>query len=144
MSRAVCVRCGGDRVDYSQVCPACGHRPAGDGLLVAWLLSDANLGRAALDAAAARIRAGEPIRPTPNMLAKARRALGQDLSSDPGLSVGQRALIASCSLVLTPLVGWTCWWWWREDRPRAALQALAMSLPFTVLFTAIWFWRLTA
>ena len=32
-SRAVCVRCGGERADFDQICPSCGHRPEGEGLL---------------------------------------------------------------------------------------------------------------
>lgn len=142
--RAVCVRCGGSRQGYASVCPACGHRPEGDGLLVAWLLSSANLDESGLDAVAARVRSGESIRPSAKMLKKARRALGQDLASDPGLTLGQRAALFACSILLTPLVGWTCWLWWRADRPRAALQALSLSLPPTVLFTAIWIWLFTS
>ena len=142
---AICQRCGGTRSSYDQICPACGHRPRGDGLLVAWLLSSRHLDPESLEQVAARIGAGESIRPSARQLDRARRALGQDLSTDPGLTVGQRLGVLLTSLVLTPLVGWTGWLWWRESRPRAAKQALALSLPATVVLTvllpAIWWVR---
>lgn len=137
MIRAVCVRCGAERGHYEQICPECGHRPEGDGLLVAWLLSAANLGDDALAQVRQRIKGGEVIRPSAKMLDKARRALGQHLSTDRGLSTGERLGLLATNLVLTPLVGWVLTIWWWGSRPRAALQALALTLPVSVLFTAI-------
>lgn len=134
----ICIKCGAEKPAFGAVCSACGHRPADEGLLIAWLLSEANLDERKRRAAARRIADGESIRPSAKMLRVARRALGRDLSSDPGLSVAARLALLCCSLLLTPLVGWTCWWWWRGERPRAALQSLALSLPPTVLMTAIW------
>ena len=64
MSRAICVKCGGERTRYDQICPSCGHRPEGEGLLVAWLISDQHLSDEALSRTQARIRAGESIQPT--------------------------------------------------------------------------------
>jgi hypothetical protein len=133
--RAVCGRCGVERPDFRAICPGCGHRPDGEGVLVAWLLSSRYLSPAQLDAAADRIRAGELIQPSERMLAAARRALGRDFSTDPGLSGRDRFAVLATSLLLTPLVGWTLWWWWREERPRAAAQALGFSLPATLIFT---------
>ena len=137
---AVCVRCGDLKPAYDKVCSGCGNQPVDEGLLVAWLLSSENLSPRELEAAAARVLRGEEIRPNAKLLRRARRALGRDLASDPGLTVLQRVGLLACSLVLTPLVGWTIWLWWRRDRPRAALQALALSLPPSVLFTAVWLW----
>ena len=142
MSRAVCVKCGGERSGYAQICPACGHRPDGEGLLVAWLLSSENLADAELNGVVARIRKGESIRPSARMLDKARRALGQHFTTDEGLSLGERALLLTTSLVLTPLPGWVVFFWWYGSRPRAAMQALALSLPASVLFTAVVLWQL--
>lgn len=101
---------------------------------MAWLLSDANLSDEQLDQTAARIEAGEVIRPSENMLEKARRALGTHMSSDPGFTSVERLALLLTSLFLTPAVGWVIWLWWRRERPRAALQALSLSLPFTVLY----------
>lgn len=133
MSRAVCLRCGAEKGAYDRICPACGHRPDGEGLLVAWLLSDDHLGGDALDTAAERIRGGMPLRPSEAMLQRARRALGLDATRDPGLPWPQRAALLVISLVLTPLVGLTCWFWWRGTRPRSATQAFWLSVPAGVL-----------
>jgi hypothetical protein len=118
--------------------------PRGDGLLVAWLLSAHNLDEAGLAQASARIRAGQPIRPGERQLDRARRALGASLASDPGLALGARLGLLAVSVLATPLVGLTLAWSWREERPRAALQALALSLPFSALFLGLGVWRMFA
>ena len=138
--RAVCVRCGGFRANYRLICPHCGHRADGEGLLIAWLLSSEHLGDEQLEQAAERVRGGESIRPSERMLERARRALGTHFSSDPGLDTGQRIALLFTSLLLTPLVGWVLWFWWRRSRPRAAIQALGLSLPATAIFTALVLW----
>ncbi len=107
---------------------------------MAWLLSDAHLSAPQLDAAATRVRRGESIRPSDRMIERARRALGTHFSSDPGLDVRQRLALLATSLLLTPLVGWVLWFWWRGDHPRAAMQALGLSLPATAIFTALGLW----
>lgn len=140
--KAVCVRCGAEKDHYGNVCPACGNRPDGDGLLVAWIASDAHLDAVALAAVGKRIAAGEPLRPSAAMLTKARRALGRAIGTDAGLTLGQRALLLGCSLLFTPLVGWTCFFWWRTEHPRSAWQALGLSLPPSVLFTCIWIYAI--
>jgi len=135
---AVCVRCGQGRSQWDQICPHCGHRALGEGLLVAWLLSTESLTEAQLAKVSERIQGGETIRPKPAQLARAREALGRAYTSDPGLTVRQRIGLLALSLAATPLVGLTCWFWWRETRPRASIQSLALSLPATVLFTLFW------
>jgi hypothetical protein len=135
MSRAVCVRCGQIRSDFRQICPSCGHRAEGEGLLIAWLLSDAHLPAEQLASVAERVRAGESIRPSERMLDLARQRLGRNFETDPGMNAKERLLLLATSLLITPLVGWTLWWWWRTERPRASSQALALSMPATVLFT---------
>lgn len=50
------------------------------------------------------------------------------------MTLNQRLALLATSLLLTPLVGWTLWFTWRGRRPRAALEALALSLPASVLF----------
>ena len=140
MSRSVCLRCAAERTRYDQVCPSCGHTPTGDGLLVAWLLSSQHLSDAELEAAAAHIRDNKPLRPSNRQLDIARRALGTHYDSDPGLTRRQKAALLATSLLLTPLPGWVLWASWRGQRPRAAWQALALSAPATLLFTAAVLW----
>jgi hypothetical protein len=142
MARAVCLRCGADKGAFDQICPSCGHRPEGEGLLVAWLLSDQSLTGPQLDDAAARIRSGTSIRPTERMLARARAALGRDEARDPGLTRPQRLALLATSLLLTPAVGLVTWAWWRTERPRTAAQALWLSAPAGVAFLVLvgWAW----
>lgn len=144
MSRAICLRCGAEKGTSASICPACGHRPEGDGLLVAWLLSDAHVDDAALDAIATRIRAGEPLRPSEPMLERARRALGRHAAQDPGLPASTRLALLATSIVLTPAVGLVCWASWRDRRPRSATQALWLSLPAGLLAFAAVSWRVLA
>ncbi len=134
MSAAVCVRCGAERQDFSKICPECGHRPDGDGLLVAWLLSEENLGVGNLGEVQRRIRGGEKIRPSARMLDKARRALGSHYATDAGLPVPQLVALLATNLLLTPLVGWVLAAWWWGQRPRAAVQSLALTVPVAALF----------
>ena len=141
MSRAVCARCGTFRKDYREPCAACGLRAEGDGLLVAWLLSDLGLGDAALDDAAARIRRGEPLQPSSRLLAKARAALGGTTEADPGLSSRERFGILFCAVFLTALPGLVFALHSRRTRPRAALQAVALSLPFAAAWTLFLWWE---
>ncbi|MBX2803429.1 MAG: zinc ribbon domain-containing protein [Myxococcales bacterium] len=136
-TRCVCVKCGADRQEVAQICPSCGHRPEGEGLLVAWLLSDANLPAMELDQVQKRIRDGEVIRPSGRMLDRARRAMGATFATDEGMTSLQRLGLLATNLLATPLVGWVLVVWWRTSRPRASLQALALTLPASVLFTAL-------
>lgn len=138
---AVCVRCGTLKTTFDRVCTACGHRPDGEGLLVAWLLSDAYLAPTELREVAARVRSGSGPSPSPRQLEAARRALGVHASVDPGLGRRERLALVGTNLVLTPAVGWTLWWWWRLRRPTAAWQALHLTWPASVFLTALQVWR---
>lgn len=129
---AVCARCGAGKPAFDRVCGACGHRPDGDGLLVAWLLSDRFLPANQLPEVADRIQRGEAVRPSLRQLDRARRALGRHFASDAGLDRRARRSLLAANLLLTPLVGWTLWAWWRDERPTAAWQALWLTWPATV------------
>ena len=138
----ICARCGTRRGDFRDICTSCGHRPAEEGLLIAWLLSADYLSAHKMDVAAERIKTGEMVRPSSRMLDEARLALGRHYTTDPGMTVWQRLLLLTTSLLLTPLVGWVLWFWWRGQRPRASLQALFLSAPASILFfvAVIWLW----
>ncbi|MFK7927297.1 MAG: hypothetical protein AB8H79_03865 [Myxococcota bacterium] len=137
MNRAICVRCGASRQSFRGICPGCGHRPVEEGLLVAWLLSTEHVESEALDAVAARIEAGDAIKPSAQQLKKAKRALGRTFQSDPGLSITHRTILLFTSLILTPLPAWFCFAWWLSSRPRAAWQSLAVAIPGSVLYFAL-------
>ncbi len=142
--RALCVRCGGSKRSYDAICASCGHVPEGEGLLVAWLLSAHHLDAAALEATAQRLRAGEAVRPSDALLERARYALGTHARQDAGLAPRSRALLLLVSVVLTPLVGLAAAFTWRETRPRASAQALAMSAPVSLGFLLFVVWRIVA
>jgi len=97
-------------------------------------LSSENLSDDEIDRVSERIVAGEVIRPSARQLKQARVTLGAHLSSDPGMTFRQRVALLLTSLLFTPLVGWTLWAGWRGRRPRAAMEALALSLPASLLF----------
>jgi len=132
--KAVCTKCGAIHEHFDRICPTCGARPTGDGVLAAWLLSSNNLSDEEMERVSARIAAGEVIRPSERQLREARVQLGVHLTSDPGMTVQQRVALLFTSLLLTPLVGWALWVGWRRARPRAAMEALALSLPASALF----------
>ena len=88
-ARTLCVRCGVVRADFRTICPACGHRPEGEGQLIPWLLSENHLDEAEFEATAQRIKDGELVQPSRRMLDQARRALGTHYASDPGLSANE-------------------------------------------------------
>ncbi|MBA2321876.1 MAG: hypothetical protein H0V89_12070 [Deltaproteobacteria bacterium] len=136
--KSVCLRCGAIRGSFDGICSSCGHRPDGEGLLVAWLLSSENLDPAELQRTSERVARGESIRPSARQLDRARRALGRHFTVDPGLSTRDRILLLACSLLLTPLPGLVYAASWRTERPRAALEAFALSAPASVLaFVAV-------
>lgn len=134
---AVCVRCGAERSQWADTCASCGLAPVGEGRWVAWLLSAENLSPAELADVSRRIRGGEVVRPSRATLDRARRALGEHLATDAGLAGREGAGLLAVSVLLTPLVGWVCVAWWWSTRPRAAMQALALTLPATVAETAL-------
>lgn len=136
--RSVCARCGAVRGHFRDVCAGCGDRPEGEAIAVAWLLSSEHLDDRSLDAAAERIRRGEPLRPSQSSLDQARRAVGADVSTDPGLDLRERILLLAVSLLLTPLPAWTAALWWRRERPRAAIQAFGLAVVGTVAFAGLW------
>ena len=141
MVHAICARCGSSKADFSSICSACGHRPTGRAVALAWLLSDHNLSQHDLAGAAERIRNQEPLNPNAAALRRARLALGWHVATDPGLSQATRALLAITSVLLTPAPGFMVAWHWWEERPRSAWQALSISLPIAALLTIFFAWR---
>lgn len=134
---AICARCGDNKARYDQVCSGCGHRPAGDGLLVAWLLSEHHVAPGQLPALAERVRRGEAIRPSDRMLDLARAALHRNLSTNEGLGRTRVFVFVLVSLLVTPLPALLLAVWWRSERPRSALQALVIGLSVSAFSGAI-------
>ncbi|MCB9765290.1 MAG: hypothetical protein H6739_36285 [Alphaproteobacteria bacterium] len=154
-ARGICIRCASYKDRALGSCPACGHRPEGDERLVAWLFSRHFLDEEELEQAAARLASGEEVKPPPELLDRARRALypaegsaadglqpvgAGVLGRDTGLTGEQQVLLGLANVVLTPLLGFVYWWSLRRVRPVASRQALQVTLPVALVMGVIWAW----
>ena len=57
-----------------------------------------------------------------------------------GLGLWELGGVVWGSLLLTPLLGYGLAWGWRKARPKAALQALVITLVVSVLLGVLWMW----
>ena len=143
--RAVCLRCGGDKPRAMAACPTCEHVPEGEERALSYLLSSHHLDEDELDDAAARVRAGDRPTPTGELMDVATAVLtasqpaGEDaLPHDPGMEPDEKIFVLASSVLLTPLMALAAWYGWREQRPRAAKEALHVFWPVGVLSLALW------
>lgn len=129
MVDAVCLLCGSLKGAVKSTCGECGHTPRDEEMELAHLFSLRHLDSEELKAAGVRIAAGE--RPAPQSHQRERRP-------GPGLEPRELFWVALGSVVLTPLLGFTCWWGWRLNRPRAALQAFWLSGTLAFSLGLVW------
>ena len=138
---AVCHRCGGDKLGALVPCKTCGYVPSGADRSVAWLFSEHYLSGPELVAAAERVRAGERPEPSRALREHARQAMGAaptvELAAQP-LSSQQKVLIFLANFLLTTLAGYAVWFGLRESRPKAAREALVLTIPLSVIFSVLW------
>lgn len=140
---AICARCGAEKDLALGRCPGCGHLPAGEDRELALVCSTRVLDADALRGAQARIRRGEPVRPSAPLRARAREVLSGVTARRTALGPRELAAITLGNLLLTPLVGYAVWWWHRHDEGPAARQALLVTVPASLLLGgAIVAWRL--
>lgn len=140
---AVCTRCGAAKDLPLARCGGCGASPAGDDAVLAVLASRRVLDAEGLAAAAARIRAGEPLRPSARLLDRAREILagrgpGPEAAPPPRLARREVALLVVGNVLLTPVLGMAAWWRLRERPGPAARQALWATVPVVLLGAALW------
>ncbi len=57
-----------------------------------------------------------------------------------GLGLWELGGVVVGSLLLTPLLGYGLAWGWRSVRPKAALQALILTLAISLLLAVLWIW----
>jgi hypothetical protein len=81
--------------------------------------------------------------PDPNrhLMNHARAKIGDPKRSDASntpFSTSTLVAIGAMDLLLTPLAGFAIWWGHRFDRPRAAAQALRITLPIAAALGALW------
>jgi hypothetical protein len=138
---AVCHRCGSDKLGALVPCKTCGYVPSGADRTVAWLFSEHHLSGPELVAAAERVRAGERPEPSRALREQARLAMGAaptlERAAQP-LSLSHKLLIFFANLLLTTLAGYAVWFGLRESRPRAAREALLLTVPLSALFSLLW------
>ena len=138
---AACHRCGGDKRGALVPCKTCGFTPTGDERPVAWLFSAHHLSADELLEAAQRVRAGDRPEPSRALREAARVGMGAapltDAAKEP-LGAGSLLLLGLGSLLLTPLAGYAVWFGLREERPRAARQALTVTLPISAALGMAW------
>lgn len=138
----LCARCGAEKDLPLGRCPACRHAPSGEDRLIALVCSTRVSPVETLLAAQARIRRGEGIRPTPELIERARRVLSGVVEAETRLTSRQICGIIAANLVLTPVVGYAVWHHYRSDRGPAARQALLTTLPCSfVLAVALYAWH---
>jgi hypothetical protein len=96
---------------------------------LAHLFSSAHLDPLELEEAGERIASGE--RPAPKAIRR-ERAMG------PGLEAREIWLFGLGNILLTPVLGFTGWWGWRNSRPRAARQVFWLSAVVALLLGVGW------
>ena len=138
---AVCHRCGADKAGPFVPCKACGFTPTGDDRAIAWLFSTHHLTEAELETARARVLNG--VRPDPSKALKdaARDQMGAaplDEEARRPFPPSTLALLALADLLLTPLAGYAVWLGLRTKRPRAARQALFVTVPISLVMLVLW------
>jgi len=138
---AVCHRCGADKAGPFVPCKACGFTPTGDDRAIAWLFSTHHLTEADLETARTRVLNG--VRPDPSKALKdaARLQMGAaplDEEARRPFPPSTLALLALADLLLTPLAGYAVWLGLRTKRPRAARQALFVTLPISLVMLVLW------
>ena len=140
--KAVCHRCGGTKAGTFLACDTCGFVPREQDRAVAWLFSTSHLDKDELTLAAERIRNGELPDPGKHLLNLARARTGEQLRNeaiDRPFTTQTLIAIGAMDLFLTPLAGFAIWWGHRHERPRAAAQALRITLPIAAALGALWF-----
>lgn len=134
MPEGVCLLCGSLKEAVTTACTVCGHLPQEDEIRLAHLFSAAHLSPEELDEASERIASGQ--RPAPKMHLR-------EASTEEGLVAKEWAWLVGGNLLLTPMLGFAHWWGWRSFRPRAAQQALVLSLGMAGILGLMWIVFLT-
>jgi hypothetical protein len=132
VSNALCLLCGSLKETVESSCLDCGHRPREEEMDLAHLFSLGHLSPEDLKSAGERIAAGE--HPAPRVQVHEHR-LG------PGLTQQEWVWVVLGNGLFTPLLGFTCWWGWRNHRPRAARQVLILTSLIAIVLGGCWaFW----
>lgn len=136
-SDAVCTRCAEPKELPLARCGRCGHVPIGEERELAVLLSTRVLSPEQLAEAAARLRRGEPLTPSATLRARARTLLhGDEAPKERTLTLRELLALTAANLLLTPLLGYAVWLRLRERPGPAGRQALAVTVPVSLVLAA--------
>lgn len=134
--RSLCVRCGADKELPLGRCAACGHLPTRGEAALSVLVSSRMLAPAELDAVQARLRRGEPLRPSQERLEAAAALLAGNERQPRQLSAREAAGLAGLGVLLTPIVPLVYAWTWRGH--PAARTAIGIAVGAAVVDGAAW------
>jgi hypothetical protein len=142
---AVCHLCGEPKDLPLGRCAACGRVPVGADRDLALLCSIQVLDRERLVEVQARLRRGEPLRPSAALRERAREVLRGGPPPEAPLGPRRILALAAANLLLTPLVGYAVWFRLRTRPGPAGRQALLTTMASSVvLFVLLLLWRLRA
>jgi hypothetical protein len=139
--RASCHGCGAAKKAPLIPCKACGFVPSGDERATAWLFSREYLDANELAESARRIVSGQVADPSAALQFMAKDAMGAlpfEPTTDLPLTPRELWVLSMANLVLTPLTGLAVWHGFQTDRPRAAAQAMRITLPIALALGLVW------
>ena len=139
---AVCQQCGAPKRAPLIPCKKCQFVPSGDERAIAWLLSREYLSETELSEASRRITE-ERQRPDPSqaLIYRAKESMGAldfEQTQNHPLSNHELWALGIANFLLTPLTGLAVWHGLQEERPRAANQALKLTVPIAVTLALVW------
>lgn len=123
--RSLCLRCGADKELALGRCAGCGHVPAREEGALSVLLSSRMLSPGELDEVQARLRRGEPLRPSRARLEEASALLLGGGGERRSLSRAEALGLLVVGVVLTPIVPAIYAWTWRDHPAARAAWAVA-------------------
>ncbi|MEN9785631.1 MAG: hypothetical protein RLZZ299_895 [Pseudomonadota bacterium] len=137
---AVCVQCGAAKDVPLARCGSCGLLPEGGDRMRSMCASRRMVDAETLATLQRRIRDGQTLDPSPALRARA-AALLEAPDATPRAEVlrpGALLVLATASLLVTPLLAWAAWFRWRVRADRRATQALRIALYTSAASTGAW------
>lgn len=141
---SVCIRCGEEKELPLGRCAACGHLPHRGEAGLSLLASRRMLNERELAEVSARIRRGEPLRPTASRLRAAEALVAGEAEEAPPLRPDQLVGLAAITLCFSPLVPLAAAIAWRDTvRGKQALvvglaSAVVLGFALLALYVGPW------
>lgn len=141
---SACIRCGEEKELPLGKCPVCGHLPHRGEAALSILASRRMLNERELAEVSARIRRGEPLRPSGHRLRAAEALVAGQAEDAPPLRPVQLVGLAALTLLFSPLVPLAAAIAWRDTiRGKQALvvgvaSAVVLSFALLALYVGPW------